>query len=112
MEQTDGHYLGPSHDAVPLRVDPNNPLDFGSPQRPMSGQVQSIGADLIRNLNDLRQTAYPQDSSLAARTAAYELAFRMQRSVPALLDFSRETAETRALYGLDLPHCREFAVSC
>lgn len=105
----DGHYLGPAHDAVPLRVDPANPLDFGSPQRPMSGQVQAIGADLIHNLNDLRQAAYPQDSSLAARTAAYELAFRMQRSVPALLDFSRETAETRALYGLDLPHCRDFA---
>lgn len=105
----DGHYLGPAHDAVPLRVDPANPLDFGSPQRPMSHQVQSIGADLIRDLNQLRQTAYPQDASLSARTAAYELAFRMQRSVPALLDFSRETAETRALYGMDLPHCRDFA---
>ncbi len=92
----DGHYLGPAHDAVPLRVDPANPLDFGSPQRPMSVQTQSIGAELIKNLNDLRQTAYPQDAGLAARTAAYELAFRMQRSVPALLDFSQETAETRA----------------
>ena len=105
----DGHYLGPAHDAVPLRVDPANPLDFGSPQRAMSGQVQAVGADLIRSLNDLRQAAYPQDAALAARTAAYELAFRMQRSVPALLDFSRETAETRALYGLDLPHCKDFA---
>ncbi len=108
----DGHYLGPAHDAVPLRVDPANPLDFGSPQRPMSGQVQSIGADLIRDLNHLRETAYPQDANLAARTAAYELAFRMQRSVPTLLDFSKETAETRALYGLDLPHCKDFAVNC
>ncbi len=76
------------------------------------GQVQSIGADLIRNLNDLRQTAYPQDSNLAARTAAYELAFRMQRSVPALLDFSRETAETRALYGRICRTVANLLVSC
>ncbi len=27
----DGHYLGPAHDAVPIRVDPDNPLDFGKP---------------------------------------------------------------------------------
>jgi hypothetical protein len=51
---------------------------------------------------------YPSDPALAARIASYELAFRMQRSVPEVLDFSRESAETRALYGLDLPHCRDF----
>jgi hypothetical protein len=30
----DGLYLGPSHDAEPLRIDPANPLDFGRPERP------------------------------------------------------------------------------
>ena len=30
----DGHYLGPAHDAVPLRVDPANPLDYGKPELP------------------------------------------------------------------------------
>jgi len=28
----DGHYLGPAHDAVPLRIDPANPLDYGKPE--------------------------------------------------------------------------------
>ena len=32
----------------------------------------------------------------------------MQRSVPEVIDFSNETAETKKLYGLDLPHCSEF----
>jgi uncharacterized protein (DUF1501 family) len=32
----------------------------------------------------------------------------MQLSVPEVLDFSKETAATKALYGLDRPHCREF----
>lgn len=104
----DGHYLGPAHDAVPLRIDPNNPLDFSRPERPFSPQAQAVGVDLIRELNTLRGTAYPQDTALAARIASYELAFRMQRSVPEVLDFSQETAETKTLYGLDLPHCRDF----
>src|SRR5438132_192902 len=32
----DGHYLGPAHDAVPLRIDPANPLDFGKSARPFA----------------------------------------------------------------------------
>ncbi|MGD9647167.1 MAG: DUF1501 domain-containing protein [Pirellulales bacterium] len=104
----DGHYLGPAHDAVPLRVDAANPLDFGKPEGPFSAQAQEIGGNLVQELNALRAIEYPHDDALAARIASYELAFRMQRSVPEVMDFSSETAETQALYGLDLPHCREF----
>ncbi len=106
----DGHYLGPAHDAVPLRIDPNNPLDFGKPERPFDPAAQSLGIDLVRQLNALRGDEYPHDAAMAARVASYELAFRMQRSVPEVLDFSQETAETKALYGIDQPHCHDFAL--
>jgi hypothetical protein len=106
----DGHYLGPAHDAVPLRVDPGNPLDFGSPERPFSPQARSAGVDLLSQLNALRVSESPRDAALAARVASYELAFRMQRSVPEAVDFSRETADTQELYGLNTPHCRDFAI--
>ena len=106
----DGHYLGPAHDAVPLRIDPSNPLDFGKPERPLSADAQKLGMDLVQQLNTLRGTAYPQDAAMAARVASYELAYRMQRSVPEVLDFSNETAETKTLYGIDQPHCRDFAM--
>ena len=104
----DGHYLGPAHDAVPLHIDPKNPLDFGQPERQFPPQEQAVGARLIRELNTLRGVEYPNDPALAARIASYELAFRMQRSVPEVIDFSNETAETKKRYGLDLPHCSEF----
>ncbi|MBM3839217.1 MAG: DUF1501 domain-containing protein [Verrucomicrobia bacterium] len=104
----DGFYLGPAHDAVPLRIDPKNPLDFGQPERPFSAEAQSIGRDLVRELNALRGVEYPNDPALAARVASYELAFRMQHSVPDVLDYTKESEETKTLYGLDLPHCREF----
>src|SRR5690606_15736159 len=48
------------------------------------------------------------DPALSARIASYELAFRMQRSIPEVLDFSNESAKTQEMYGLNLPHCREF----
>ena len=105
----DGHYLGPAHDAVPLRIDPANPLDFGQPQPGLAGDVQRIGFDLVQALNRETEAAYPDDPATAARIASYELAFRMQQSVPEVVDFADESAETQQLYGLDLPHCREFA---
>lgn len=45
---------------------------------------------------------------MEARIASYELAFRMQQSVPDVVDFSAETAETKSLYGFDQPHSKSF----
>jgi hypothetical protein len=106
----DGNYLGPAHDAVPLRIDPENPLNFGRPQRPISSDAHAVGMNLIQRLNRLRGIDYPDDPALIARIASYELAYRMQRSVPEMVDFSRETTATQALYGLDQPHCRDFGM--
>jgi hypothetical protein len=46
--------------------------------------------------------------------ANYELAFRMQASIPELADLSGETEATKRLYGLDSPdpHCRGYATQC
>ena len=106
----DGLYLGPSHDAVPLRIDPANPLDFGRPERPFSPQAQSIGFDLVSRLDRATAVEYPDDPATAARIASYELAHSMQQSVPRVVDFADETEETKRLYGLDLPHCRDFGM--
>lgn len=84
----DGQYLGPKHDSVPLRIDPNNPLDFGRPERAVTRQSQTVGLDLIRQLGRLRDEEYPKDPALAARIASYELAYRMQTAVPKVVNFS------------------------
>jgi hypothetical protein len=59
--------------------------------------------------SDSQLARYPDDPATAARIASYELAFQMQASVPEVMDFSSETEETKKLYGLDLPHCKEVA---
>jgi hypothetical protein len=106
----DGHYLGPRHDAVPIRVDPNNPLDYGKPPKDHSAAEQRINFDLVDRLNKLRAVEYPDDEALTARIKAYELAFHMQKSVPQALNFSDEKEETRKLYGLDDPQTRDFGM--
>jgi hypothetical protein len=106
----DGHYLGPRHDAVPLRIDPRNPLDYGKPEKDQSPAEQRIGFDLVGRLNKLRAVEYPDDTALTARIKAYELAFHMQKSVPDVLNFSTEKEETRRLYGLDDPATRDFGM--
>jgi len=106
----DGHYLGPAHDAIPIRVDPNNPLDFGKPANGLSREEQKIGFDLVGGLNRLKGVEYPNDPALAARIKAYELAFRMQTSVPDVLNLNVETQATQQLYGLDDPATRDFGM--
>lgn len=106
----DGHYLGPAHDAIPIRVDPSNPLDFAKPMNGMSEEEQRIGFDLALELNRHKGVEYPDDASLAARIKAYELAFRMQTSVPDVLNLNAETAETQSMYGIDEPETREFGM--
>ncbi len=95
---------------MPLRIDPTNPLDFSQPGKPFAPARQAIGRDLIQDLNALRGIEYPNDAGMAARIASYELAFRMQQSVPDIVDFSTESPSTKASYGLDQAHSKEFGM--
>jgi len=57
--------------------------------------------DLLSRLNDEHLARFPGDTQLAARIASYELAGRMQASIPSLLDTSQETAHVLSDYGAD-----------
>ena len=70
---------------------------------------------LLDSLGEINRRHFEQrsdDSELAARIASYELAFRMQTSVPELAELDGETEATKRLYGLDEPATREFGVQC
>jgi hypothetical protein len=110
FDPRDGHYLGPAYDAVPLKVDPANPLPFAKPELDLSHEEQQIEFSLVNRLNRTAQTLYPDDENLRARIKAYELAFRMQTAVPEVIDFNDETATTKNLYGLDHDTTRPFGM--
>ena len=100
-EDFSADYLGPQYAGVELSLEPGNPLPFGSRLKDMGAEEQRQQFELIHDLNRMSSIEYPEDDQLRARIKAYELAFRMQRSVPEALDLASETAETLSLYGID-----------
>ncbi len=56
--------------------------------------------------------ANPGDSSLAARIRSYELAGRMQSSIPEVVGFDSEPRSIQSLYGLDRPETAGFGRNC
>ncbi|PAY20874.1 sulfatase [Rhodopirellula sp. SM50] len=108
FDKRDGHYLGPAYDSVALKVDPNNPLDYASPEGDVSAGQQRLGFDLVRRLNHLTAEQYPHDPELEARIKSYELAYRMQTAVPEVIRFDTETEATKKLYGFDQKETRPF----
>ena len=66
--------------------------------------------DAVVSLNRMRDRAV-HHPEIEARIQQYEMAFRMQASVPELMDISGESAETRALYGVERAD-GSFAANC
>lgn len=85
-------------------------LHIQSP-RGISVSTQRARLDALRDINQLHQQA-TGDREIASRIASYEMAFRMQSAAPELLDFGQETAETRAMYGVDAEQTRAFGSNC
>jgi uncharacterized protein (DUF1501 family) len=77
----------------------------------VSSATQRAKLDALRDLNRLHQ-AQTGDHEIASRIASYELAYRMQAAAPELVDFSKETAATRQMYGLDDERTRWFGSNC
>ncbi len=78
------------------------------------GVCQSAQRELIDQINSLNKIANAprQDSEADTRIAQYELAFRMQTSVPELTDFRSEPQEVLDLYGIKTPGDGSFASNC
>jgi hypothetical protein len=100
-ENFNADYLGPQYSGVELSLDPKNPLPFGTRPPGVLAEEQANEFSLIHELNQLSSVEYPEDDQLRARIKAYELAFRMQGSVPEVVDLTREAPETQSLYGID-----------
>jgi hypothetical protein len=78
------------------------------------GVCQSAQRQLIDEINRLNglKAGETLDPEAATRIAQYELAAKMQASVPGLSDFRNETRETLDLYGIRQPNDGSFASRC
>lgn len=69
--------------------------------------------DILQRLNRQQYARRHQpDAELEAAVESYDLAWRMQRTAPEILDLSTETAATQQMYGLDDPRTRDYGQKC
>jgi hypothetical protein len=66
--------------------------------------------DLLHQLNEVHSQNLRKDSQLEARLQAYELAYQMQIEATDAFDITKESKETRALYG-DTPQGRQMLIA-
>ncbi len=88
------------------------PIHDLAPPPGVSPSAQRALLDHLREKNEEHAASRPDNSELTARIASYELAYKMQTEAPEAVDFSRETAETKALYGIDSPRTADFGRKC
>jgi hypothetical protein len=90
-------YLPGEHAAVSFRTAGDPILYINNPPG-VSSDVRRTTLDGVKKLNELnyQQTGDPETQT---RISQYEMAFRMQASVPELTDLSKESEKTLGLYG-------------
>ena len=77
----------------------------------VSAEARKLALDRLAELNSL-QAADLGDPEVTSRIAQYEMAFRMQTSVPDAVDISKEPQETLDLYGGEVKTPGTFAANC
>ena len=108
-------FLPAAHQGTMLRPGAKNPIaDLYPPPSAIhiTPHSERESLELLQMLNRDHQKARPGDTRLEARIAAYELAAKLQVSAPEVLDISRETPATRALYGVDEKATEDFGRNC
>jgi hypothetical protein len=85
-------------------------LKHAASPRPLDARQREF--DLLRGLNAEQRRHTPHDSEVDAVVESFELAWRLQMNAPDVLDLSRESATTRALYGIDEKPTDDFGRQC
>jgi len=103
-------FLPSTYQGVVLRSAGDPVLYLSNPPGVSSG-MQRGSLDVLKDLNEQHYND-TGDLEIASRIASYELAFKMQMAAPELLDFSNESPETLAMYGVHQEPTHQFATNC
>ena len=88
-----------------------DPVLYISNPKGMSRQMRRQWLDDISQINQMTLKKFG-DPEIASRIAQYEMAFKMQASVPELTDLSQETQATLDMYGPQVKEPGTFAHNC
>ncbi|MDR3635560.1 MAG: DUF1501 domain-containing protein [Isosphaeraceae bacterium] len=106
-------FLPASHQGVSFRTSgQGGPVANLLPPPEISPDGRRSSLALLDTMNREDLAAHPGDSALAARIHSYELAARMQVSIPEVIEFADESPATRRLYGFGIPTAEPFGRNC
>jgi hypothetical protein len=103
-------FLPTQHQGVKFRNSGDAVLYLSDPDG-MDRATRREMLDDLAGLNKIRQKLIG-DPEIKTRISQYELAFRMQASVPELLDISKEPSSILEMYGPDVHRSGSFAYNC
>jgi hypothetical protein len=103
-------FLPARHQGVQFRSGSDPVLYLANP----NGVSRESRRALLNRLNDLHAHAAARsgDAEVESRIAQYEMAYRLQASVPGVMDLANESEETLSLYGPDARTPGTFAANC
>ena len=104
-------FLPASYQGVAFRSTGDPVPDLSTPAD-VSQVSRNSAMRLVESMNREYLESTPGDSTLSARIRSYELAARMQTTIPDVTDLSRETAETKRLYGFETKESAGFGRNC
>jgi hypothetical protein len=104
-------FLPARHQGVIMRSQGQAITDL-TPAKPISESTERASRELLAKLNARHLEERGGSDALAARIKSYELAARMQVTVPDVTDLGKETAATQAMYGLEQKETRDFGRAC
>ncbi len=82
------------------------------PGRELPEGQDAASRKLLAEINRRHLASTGAEDAMLARMKSYELAAKMQLAVPRVTDLNQETAETRAMYGLDREETNDFGSRC
>lgn len=103
-------FLPSEHQGTSLRS-AGDPVLYLSDPAGLDRSTRRAMLDDVASLNNMSLNAFG-DPEIAARIKQYELAYRLQTSVPDLMDISKEPAETFEMYGNEAHEPGTFAANC
>lgn len=103
-------FLPAVYQGVPLQLGETPILYLDRPDL-LAANQQRDALDFLKAFNKQHADKYPADTELRARLEAYELAYRMQSTVPNVVDINKESAATRAAYGIGVEETNDYGTN-
>lgn len=104
-------FLSARHQGVVMRSQ-GTAIDDLVPAQPIAQRTELASRELLQKLNAQHFAAHGEGDALASRMRSYELAARMQMTVPEVTNLAQESTATQAMYGVDRKETADFGRSC